>query len=115
VTGYRLTVRHGSRVDRASYADLAGAIAAMERAVDEVRAEGPLEGVKVLRDFEPAERVAARIELSTGGWLRGRDAGVDVMGDGHLVAFAGGMRRRELDASADEAAFEAVGRALRPG
>jgi hypothetical protein len=84
----------------------------MERAVEEVRAAGPLEGVKMLRDFEPDERVAARIELSTGGWLRGRDGGVDVMGDGRLVAYAGGMGRRELEAGSDEAAFEAIRREL---
>jgi hypothetical protein len=84
----------------------------MERRADEIRAEGPLHGVKTLRDFEPGERVAARLELSTGGWLRGRDAGVDVMGDGRLVAYAGGMGRRELDATSDQAAFEAVRREL---
>jgi hypothetical protein len=112
VSGYRLTVRHGSRVERESFDDLAAAIAAMERAVDEVRASGPLESVKMLRDFEPAERVAARIEISTGGWLRGREAGVDVMGDGHVVSYAGGMGRRELEAGSDQAAFDAVRREL---
>jgi hypothetical protein len=80
----------------------------MERGVDEVRASGPLESVKMLRDFEPGERVAARVELSTGGWLRGREAGVDVMGDGRLVPYAGGMGRRPLDADSDETAFDAV-------
>jgi hypothetical protein len=108
VSGYRLTVRHGSRVERESFDDLADAVAAMERAVAEARAGGPLESVKMLRDFEPGERVAARIELSTGGWLRGREAGIDVMGDGRLVAYRGGMGRRALDAGSDEAAFEAV-------
>jgi hypothetical protein len=112
VSGYRLTLRHGSRVERESFDDLDAAIAAMERAVTDVRASGPLEGVKMLRDFEPGERVAARIELSTGGWLRGHEAGVDVMGDGRLVAYAGGMGRRELDADSDDAAFDAVRREL---
>jgi hypothetical protein len=112
VPGYRLTVRHGSRVERESFDDLAEAIAGMEQAVEEVRAVGPLDRVKMLRDFEPGERVAARLELSTGGWLRGREAGVDVMGDGRLVAYAGGMGRRELDATSDQAAFEAVRREL---
>jgi hypothetical protein len=112
VSGFRLTVRHGSRVDRESFDELEDAIAAMEQAVEEVRAAGPLEGVKMLRDFEPGERVAARIEMSTGGWLRGREAGVDVMGDGRLVAYAGGMGRRELEAESDEAAFDAVRREL---
>jgi hypothetical protein len=108
VKEYRLTVRHGSQVDRESFDGLANAIAAMRRAVDEVRAAGPLEGVKMLRDYEPGRRVAARVELSAGGWLRGRDAGVDVMGDGRLVAYAGGMGRRALETDSDDAAFEAI-------
>jgi hypothetical protein len=112
VSGYRLTIRHGSRVRRESFEDLGSAVIAMERAVDQVRAEGPLEGVRVLRDFEPGDRVAARIELSTGGWLRGREAGVDVMGDGSVVAYAGGMGRRQLEPPPDESAFDAVRREL---
>jgi hypothetical protein len=84
----------------------------MGAAVHEVRDAGPLGDVKMLRDFESGERVAARIELSSGGWLRGRDAGVDVMGDGRLVPYAGGIGRRHLDADSDEAAFEAVRREL---
>jgi hypothetical protein len=87
-------------------------MAAMERAVDEVRAEGPLQGVKMLRDFEPGQRVAARIELSTGGWLRGREAGVDVMGDGSVVPYSGGMGRRQLEPGPGESAFETVRRKL---
>jgi hypothetical protein len=84
----------------------------MERAVEQVRVAGPLQGVKMLREFEPGKRVAARVELSTGGWFRGREAGVDVMGDGRLVPYAGGMGRRELEVDSDEAAFEAVRREL---
>ena len=112
MSGYRLTIRHGSRVRRESFEDLGSAVVAMERAVEGVRAEGPLQGVKVLRDFEPGDRVAARIELSTGGWLRGREAGVDVMGDGSVVAYAGGMGRRQLEPRPGESAFEAVRREL---
>ena len=47
----------------------------------------------------------AAIELSTGGFLRGRDAGVDVMGDGSLVPYAGGIRKRTLNA---DQPFDAV-------
>jgi hypothetical protein len=66
----------------------------------------------MLREFEPGERVAARLELSTGRWLRGRAAGVDVMGDGSVVAFRGGMTRSELEPRDGESPFDAVGRAL---
>ncbi|MGH2953452.1 MAG: hypothetical protein ACRDK9_05445 [Solirubrobacterales bacterium] len=112
MSGWRLTVRHGSRVERQRFDDLDGALAAMERAAERVRERGPLAEVTMLRSFEPGERVAARLELSTGGMLRGRDAGVDVMGDGSLVAYAGGIRRRTLAPGAGESHFDAVRRAL---
>lgn len=67
----------------------------------------------MLRQFEPEVRVAARLELSTGGFLRKRDAGVDVMGDGTLVAYSGGIRRRELARGRDlDAAVEAMRAAI---
>jgi hypothetical protein len=56
--------------------------------------------------------VAARIELSSGGWLRGREAGVDVMGDGTLVPYEGGIRREPLEAGQGRSAFEAVRKAM---
>ena len=75
-------------------------------------AEGSLSEVSMLREFEPGERVAARIEVSRGGVLRGSSAGVDVMGDGTMVAFAGSVGRRPLDPATGEDAFDAVRRKL---
>jgi hypothetical protein len=66
----------------------------------------------MLREFTPAQRVAARIEIATGGWLRGRAAGLDVMGDGSLVPYAGGVRRRKLEPRAGESEVDAVRREL---
>ena len=51
----------------------------------------------MLRDFEPADQVAARLEISGKGLLRAPTAGVDVMGDGSLVPFSGSVRREELE------------------
>jgi hypothetical protein len=82
----------------------------LARRAEEVRAEGGLESVSMLRDFGPSERVAARLEISTGRWLRGTSAGVDVMGDGSLVAFTGGMHRSVLEPRGRESAFDAVKR-----
>lgn len=113
--GYKLTVRHGPRVRRESFGALEPALEAARAAADEVRSEGSLRAVKALRDYTPGERVAARIEIARGGMLRGRAAGVDVMGDGSVVAFAGSVRRRELDPAPGEDAFEAVGRELASG
>jgi hypothetical protein len=99
-------------VKRESFDRLEEAIGAMEARADAVRAKGPLEEVSMLRDFKPGERVAARIELSAGGWLRGRDVGVDVMGDGSLVPYAGGIRRRALEPLPGESTFETIRREL---
>lgn len=112
MSGYRLTVRHGARVEHEDFDDLDAAIDALRRRAEDVRGEGPLDAVKAFRDYEPERRVAARLQLTSGGWLRGREAGVDVMGDGALVAYAGAIRRRQLEAGQGRSAFEAVRREL---
>jgi len=84
----------------------------MRRHAQRIRREGDLPEVSMLRTFEPGERVHARLELSSGGWLRGRDAGVDVMGDGALVAYSGGARKRALDVDPAGDVFDAVGAAI---
>ena len=110
---YTLTVRHGPRVRREGYEALDDALVALKRHVDEVRAEGPLDSVQAFREYEASRRVAARLQLSSGGWLRGREAGIDVMGDGTLVPYAGAIRRRQLEADAGQSPFAVVGEALR--
>jgi hypothetical protein len=112
VSSWRLTVRHGPDVARDNFEDLAEALEELRRRAEEVRAERPLEKVASLRDFEPSAQVHARLEISTGGLLRRRDAGVDVMGDGSLVPFAGGVRRRPLEVSDGQSPYEAIGAAL---
>lgn len=105
-------IRHGSRVKRESFDTLDDAMEAMERRSGEIQGEGPLTGVNALRDYEPGQRVHARLELSTGGVLRGREAGVDVMGDGALVPYTGVVRKRRLEPSGNQSAFDAVREAL---
>lgn len=80
--------------------------------MEAVRAEGGLPEVKMIRTFDPSARVAARLEVSSGGWLRGRTAGLDVMGDGSVIAFRGGVMRQEVARGEDEPAYEAVRAAL---
>ena len=95
---YKVTARHGSKVIRTTFDDLDRALDELERQVKRIRSEGPLPARKLLREFEPAAQVAGRVEIATGGLLRrGSEAGIDVMGDGRLVPFAGGVRRTELD------------------
>jgi hypothetical protein len=99
-------------VRRESFATLDQAIDALERSVKGIRSEGPLEEINALRDYEPGQRVHARLELSVGGLLRGQEAGVDVMGDGSLVPYSGVVRKRKLEPRAGETAFEALREAL---
>ena len=113
MSGWRLVIRHGPRVERQRFDDLNAALAAMERRVSEMRAEGPLGEINALRDFSPAAQVHARLELSTGGLVHGREAGVDLMGDGALVPYVGVVRKRRLEPPYRGSAFDAVRDALR--
>jgi hypothetical protein len=85
----------------------------MRGAAESVVAEGPLPERKMIRTYEPSKQVAARLEISTGGWLGGDTAGVDVMGDGRVVPFSGGVVRRELEPKEAQSPYDAVRKALR--
>jgi hypothetical protein len=93
--------------------ELDDAIAAMRDATAHIVAAGSAEPVTGFREYAPREQVAARLELATGGPLRGRGAGIDVMGDGALVPYVGTLRRRRLEGHTPEHAFASVGDALR--
>jgi hypothetical protein len=105
---WKLTVRHGSDVSQLHFADLDEAVAGMRELALEIRSEGPLRPVSSLRDFEPGDQVAARLEISTGGFLRKKVAGVDVRGDGAFVPFRGGVVREELDPTEYDTPFDVV-------
>lgn len=111
---FRLTIRHGPKVSREKHERLGEAIAALRSHAESIRAEGGLDQVAMFRTYEPADRVEARLEVSTGGPFRGRDAGIDVMGDGRLVPYRGGVFRKEIGTD-DRDPFEAVELALVEG
>ena len=108
---WKLTVRRGSQVRRSDFDHLDDAMAELRAQAEEVRQEGPLRPRSMLRDFTPAEQVAARIEISGRGLIRRPTAGVDVKGDGAIVPFIGGVRREELEAQGGSA-YDAVRNAL---
>ena len=112
--GWKLTVRHGSEVGHASFDDLGEAVAALRERAMAIRSQGPVKRASGFRDYEPGEHVRARLQLSGGGPLRKRVAGVDVRGDGTFVPYRGGVRREEL-ATGETAPFEAVRDTLAEG
>jgi hypothetical protein len=80
----------------------------MKKAAERVRAEGPLQGTSVVRDFSPGDLVHARLQISGKGLMRRPTAGVDVKGDGSLVAFRGAVMREELAAEGQGTPFDVV-------
>ena len=109
---WKVTVRHGSRVGREKFASLGEAIADARRRVDEIRREDRLPPISMLREFAPAQRVAARIEISGPGLFRPPEGGIDVMGDGTAIAYTGAVRKEQIESDSLEEAFERLAEAL---
>jgi len=105
---WKLTVRNGAEVDREKFEDVAAAVARMRERALAIRAEGPPKSASLIRKYEPEDQVRARLELSHGGLLGKRAAGIDVRGDGTFVPYRGGMRREELDPSGHDTPFDLV-------
>ena len=105
---WKLKVQVGSDVTHESFDELAGAVAKMRERALAIRAEGPVKGVSMLRDFGPGDQVRARLQISGRGLLRKPVAGVDVRGDGTFVPFRGGVRREELDPTHHDSPFDMV-------
>jgi hypothetical protein len=109
---YRLTIRHGPQVAHERFDDLDEAVTAMKRQTQLIRQDGPLEEISVIREYGPGQRVHARLELRSGGLLRRREAGMDLMGDGTLVPFVGVIRKEPLELPDGASPFDAVRAAL---
>lgn len=110
---WKLTVRDGAGVEHLGFDDLGEAVAAMRERAMAIRAEGPVGGSSLLRDFAPADQVRARLQLSGRGLLRRPTAGIDVRGDGTFMPYRGRVQREELDAAAFDTPFGAVREALK--
>jgi hypothetical protein len=112
---WRLTVRHGSGVKREQFDSLDEAIAELHRTAEAIKAEGPLDEVKMFRTYDPEQRVHARLEITGPGRIRRPEAGVDVMGDGRLVPYRGGIFKKQLEPGGGGDAYDAVRAALGGG
>lgn len=111
---YRLIVRTEGGIERAKFETLDTALAEIEsrgREKQRTTRSKPVD-TKILGRYEPAQRVAARLELSG---PRGLRAGVDVRGDGSASAYTGRIRRREVVARGKESPYEALRRELGKG
>jgi hypothetical protein len=112
MAGYRLRVRAGPKVERTKHDDLDDALRALEQRAAELQETAPRRTVDLkVRQFEPVQQVAARLELRGPGRLR---AGLDVRGDGSIEAWTGSIRRQVVEQKRRESAFDALRRAVRP-
>jgi hypothetical protein len=111
---WKVTVRSGSDVSRQGYDDLGAALEAAEAAADEALGSAPLETVTAFRDYTPDKLIKARIEITGKGLISPPTAGVDIHGDGGMLAFAGGVRRRPLPARNRKEVFAAIRQSLEP-
>jgi hypothetical protein len=103
---YKLTARIGPKVTKERYDTLDQALAAIERAMRDVRGR---DGHSALgRDYEPVRQVAGRFEVA-GPEGRG---GIDVRGDGSAEAFRGRIRKELVERADGESAVDALRRAL---
>ena len=111
---WRVTVRRGPKVERDVFDSLPDALDDLERRCRAI-ADGPaLEPVSVpTRTFTPAQRVAARGEVSgPGRFVTTVNGGIDIRGDGSTEAFTGRVRRRLIAVRPSETAYEALRREL---
>jgi hypothetical protein len=99
---YRVTVRRGPKVEHEDCESLHHALARMRHHAGRVPERSALEAMG--RRYEARDLVAARIELKA---PRTR-AGVDVRGDGSIVAWTGRVFRRELEGEPFEALRQSV-------
>ena len=111
---WRVVVRHGPHVEKLRCETLPQALDALEERARAV-ANGPkLDAVDVrVRTYSPADQISARAELKGPQRLRPFiHAGIDVRGDGSVVAWSGGVRREEIAMVGGETAYAALRRAV---
>lgn len=111
---WRVTVRVGPRVERATHATLQAALSAVEDRAARLAEDVGRAPVDVrYRRYEPAQQIKARLELAgPQRLLPSIRAGIDVHGDGSSQAYLGRVRRQVVKARRRESAVEALRREL---
>ena len=106
---YRVTVRRGPKVEHSKHESLDDALTVVEADMRTAPRRGSVDFLS--RRYEPGDVIAVRIELKG---PHGR-AGVDVRGDGDVVAWTGRIRRAVIEPEAGESPFAALRRTLDAG
>jgi hypothetical protein len=109
LSGWRVTVRTGPKVERVAADTLEEALDALElhaRAAANTERRAPVD--MHVRRYEPGDQIAVRTELRGPGV----NAGVDVRGDGSVGAWTGRVRRRAIAPQDGETPYEALRRTI---
>jgi hypothetical protein len=111
---WRVTVRNGPSVEKLRCETLPEALDALEQRARAVADGNGLAEVDLhVRRYKPEDQVAARAELKGPQRLRPIiHAGIDVHGDGSVVAWSGGVRREQITMVGGETAYAALRRAV---
>jgi hypothetical protein len=99
-------------VGREKFATLDEAIDEARRRVEEIQREDRLPTITLFRKHTPDQRVNARIEITGPGLIRSPEGGIDVMGDGHAIAYSGAIRKQTIEANSIDDALERLREAL---
>ena len=111
---WTLTIRDGSRVERAQFEQLPEALDACERELAELQGHAGREPAQFFgRTIDASQQVAVRVELAGPTRLvPAVRAGVDLRGDGSTEAFTGRVRRSLIEQRRGESAIAALRRVL---
>ena len=114
MAGYRVTVRVGAKVDHERVQEIGHALLLVEHRGQalEREASSHVVGGRLMRRFEPVQRVIGRIEVAGPRRLR---AGVDVRGDGSVEAYTERIGRRLVEQREGESPYDALRRELDAG
>jgi hypothetical protein len=101
-------------VERARFASLDGALDQLGRRARELTETAPRKEVDLkVRQFEPAQQVAARLEVAgPERFLPSVHGGIDIHGDGSMVAYRGQVRKSTIGPEPGEDGVDALRRAL---